>query len=137
MVTVKMSLGEVSAKLKALQKVSEIRMPMAASYKLSKIIKAMVEEVQDYEQQRMKLIDRYALKDKEGELVLVKNEVQFASKEKKREFYKEFDELCAVKVEIKALSIKISDFGSTELSANDFLLLDGFLKEDSEESDEN
>ena len=137
MVKVKMQLGELSAKLEALKAVSAIRMPMAASYKVSRIIKAMIEEAKTFEEQRRKLLDRYGLKDKDGELVLAKSEVQFANEENKKAFKKEFSELAEIEVEVKALAIKMSDFGSAEVSPNDLLLLDGFLKEDSEESDEN
>ena len=93
------------------------QLPVKTSYALAKIGKLFNEELKTFEEQRMKVIEKY-----EGKLVEDGSKFEFS--DGNRELVdKEIKELWEMEVEMAVEPISISAFGNVELTPNDISLL--------------
>ena len=128
-VEVKLMAGEVVPRLNGLKKLVEKDLPIKAAYRLSRIIKAYQDEAKTYEESRLKLINKYCKKDKEGSPV-TKDGVYHFDPKGRAAFDKEMQNLFATAITIEAAPLSLGELEGTEVSASDLLLLGDFLKED-------
>ena len=101
----------------SLRHLADQALPLKISYRLSKFIKKVTEELSSIEQQRIKLVNQFGEKDEEKGITTV-------SPEKEPEFQKIFTDLLNENVEIDIDPIKISDIENVKLSVADILNLD-------------
>jgi hypothetical protein len=91
------------------------------AYKLSKTARAVQAEADLFEEQRMRLIRRYATQDGDGAQVIMNGNYQFGAN--LEAFDKEFKELAATEVSIKSHPFTLSELESAEISIAPAILL--------------
>ena len=94
--------------------------PAATAYRAAKFSKAIITELQDLEEARMKLVKKYGVLNKEDKLEVPESNYE--------EFNKEFDAVQAVEVEIPVVKLTIEELKSAGLSILDFSNLDFLIK---------
>lgn len=110
-----------------MRKLLELQLPLPASFKLKKLMKAADEELNRYDETRKEALNRLGKKKEGGSLELnEKGEVQFEP-ESLQNFAKELNELLQVEVTIGTLSVR--ELGNINISTADLLSLDGIIVE--------
>lgn len=120
-------LGALKVAVPILSKLSEERdMRAASAYKLSRLLKVFSKELDDFEAERVKLVQKYGEKKSgdDGETVVV------TDPEKMKLFVAEFNDLVATEVDFQANKLKPEDFEGAHLSAQDFLALEFMIEEE-------
>lgn len=128
-VSSKMLLGEGPLKIQGLQRLAERDLPVRVAYKVARILKLLGEEAKAYDEQRVKLIKKYATKDEKGELVVENGEAAFAP-EQRALFDKEFRELNTSEITLESQAILVDDFRDVQVSSKELVLLGDFLVEE-------
>lgn len=106
--------------------INEKEIHIKISYKLSKLYKKLIEELEQYEKNRMKLINKYGNKDLDGNLIVKDNIVELSDIQK---FQFEFNELNNIEIEISFEQIDIQDFGDIKIAPKHLIVLDKLIKE--------
>ena len=104
----------------------------SVSYKIAKAAKLVDEQNAFYVEEERKIVEHYAVKDKEtGQVKIIDgNRISFANQDDAMNFNKEINELQQTEVEIfDPIDINISDFrsGDMDLTPSDILALEGFV----------
>ena len=104
----------------------------SVSYKIAKAAKLVDEQNAFYVEEERKIVEHYAVKDKEtGQVKIIDgNRISFANQDDAMNFNKEINELQQTEVEIfDPIDIHISDFrsGDMDLTPSDILALEGFV----------
>ena len=104
----------------------------SVSYKIAKAAKLVDEQNAFYVEEERKIVEHYAVKDKEtGQVKIIDgNRISFANQDDAMNFNKEINELQQTEVEIfDPIDIHMSDFRSDDidLTPSDILALEGFV----------
>lgn len=104
----------------------------SVSYKIAKAAKLVDEQNAFYIEEERKIVEQYAVKDKEtGQVKIIDgNRISFANQDDAMNFNKEINELQQTEVEIfDPIDIHISDFrsGDMDLTPSDILALEDFV----------
>jgi hypothetical protein len=112
----------------ALKKLMQLRFSLATALKLKKLANLVDEAIKVYVGEEKKLIDMYAKKDENGEVIMnEQNQFSFASVEDAQKFFKEREEMYNTEIDIEPVVIKLNDIKDGEISPNDLVLLDGIV----------
>ncbi len=122
---VKVSLGELKDIGEGMGELANTKLPVKTSYAISKINKQIVAEFQEFDKERVKILDAYSKKGEDGKPVIENNNYVIEDMEA---FTKEFNELCAIEVEINAEPISIEQLGDIEISFLTLAKIDKFIK---------
>ncbi len=120
----KLTLAELKALEIPLTNFLKEKLPLKASYRLSKVLKQISSELGDLEQERQKLIRQYGEVDTEAGEISIKEEAKL------NQFRLEFSELLKEEVELNFEPIALDDLGSVELTLADMTFLSVLFKED-------
>lgn len=104
----------------------------SVSYKIAKAAKLVDEQNAFYVEEERKIVEHYAVKDKEtGQVKIIDgNRISFANQDDAMNFNKEINDLQQTEVEVfDPIDIHISDFrsGDMDLTPSDILALEGFV----------
>ena len=125
MITVK--INDLLNSTEALQKLSKTDLKAKLAWQISKLLKAADKEIQEFNESRMKLIQKYGEKDESNELVTDENgncKIVAGSIE---EFSDELNELINSDVEINANKIRINDLDSINFTPVEMNALEIFI----------
>lgn len=112
----------------AVNKLIKAEVPISTAYKLKSVVKTLGEEQKKFEDLRTSLIEKYAPKNKKGEIVKNEDGGYAVAEKNKEAFFEEIKELLNVEVELP--KIKVSELGTKlEMSAQDLTVLEGLLEE--------
>jgi len=126
----KLKLGELNIVLDSLNKLIDKEISIKTSYKLSKLTKRLIDEHSIYEKNRMKLINKYAEKDADNNIIINKEDNSTTViGENKINFNKEFTELINIEMELEFEKIKLDDLGEISISPRDLLYLNFLFDE--------
>jgi len=126
----KLKLGELNIVLESLNKLIDKEIPIKTSYKLSKLTKKIIDEYSIYEENRMKLINKYAEKDVDNNIIINKKDNSTTMiGENKINFNKEFTELINIEMELEFEKIKLDDLGEISISPRNLLYLNFLFDE--------
>jgi len=126
----KIKLGSLNNVLDSLNKLIDKEINIKTSYKLSKLFKQLANEYNIFEENRMKLINKYAEKDEIGNVrVNMENNSVFIIDNNKEKFNKEINELVNIEVEIFIEKIRLDDLGDIKVSPRDLFNLDFLFEE--------
>ena len=126
----KLKLGELNIVLESLNKLIDKEIPIKTSYKLSKLTKRLIDEHSIYEKNRMKLINKYAEKDVDNNIIINKKDNSTTMiGENKINFNKEFTELINIEMELEFEKIKLDDLGEISISPRNLLYLNFLFDE--------
>ena len=89
-----------------------VSLPLKGAYKLNKIKKAIEKESEFYQEKFQEIVDTYAQKDDNGELVFSEDGNQIMIKEGMvEECNKELEDLQSLEVEIETYGLSLEDLG--------------------------
>lgn len=112
-----------------LQKLSQEQLPIKISYTISKNIKAIEEELKIYEEERQKLIKKYAELDKEGKPKVNDNGIYIIKQENQLDFNKEVLELLNIETDINISKIDLNALEGLKISPLELTSVDFLIKE--------
>jgi uncharacterized HAD superfamily protein len=119
-------LGNLNNILEGMNIFLQKELPIKISYKLSRLNKILIEEYQQFEESRKKLIDKYGSKDSDGNLITQDDLVQF-NEENRVLFINEFSDLLDIDIHINFEPININELEDIKISPLDLLKLDSFI----------
>ena len=106
------------------------KLPFKTAYKLSKLSKAIEDEVAFYREKMQELIDEYGQKDEDGNLVFIDNGQGIALKpETQAECHAKIAELEALDVELPDIKFSVDEFADTTLSLEELQPILPFIEE--------
>jgi hypothetical protein len=111
-----------------LAKLAKSELPLKLSYRLSKFLKSVQEELAVFEEKRIELVYKYAEKDVEGNIPDKKN-VRVAEG-KIAEFTKEYSDLTELEVELDYKPFKLSELQSVNFTPAEIGTLLSFIEND-------
>jgi hypothetical protein len=114
-------LSQVYNSMEALNRLSELPIPVTISFKLAKLLKQLTNEIELLEKLRQKLIKQYGKEDETGNFTVLE--------ENKEVFFKEFTDLLNTKITIEFEPISIDLIKNLNLSISDMSRLDYLFKE--------
>jgi hypothetical protein len=123
---IKLTLGELNDVLRGLNTVLP-KVTGSPSYWLAKATKKMVAKVEDFQKEKMEVVEQFGLKDEEGKFVIKDNQYQFASKEDEKAFNDVVDKLSAQIFEIDMEPIPFESFPKESINGLDVFYLDKFI----------
>ena len=104
-------------------------MPFSLSYKFTKILDKIETDYQYFVKKMREIINKYADKDENGELIIKDNNIQI-----KKDFIslaeKELNELNDIEVTIPDISFSVEELKSLSIKPADLRALLPFIKED-------
>jgi hypothetical protein len=119
-------LGELREITEGLNELLGKEIPVKPAYWFGKLAKKIQKEVVEFEENRMKLVNKYAIKDDNGQPVAENGKYQFNNQE---EFQAEFKELVETDIEIDFNPISLDLLGDVKLSPVVMIGLEKFLEE--------
>lgn len=122
MITVK--LGELRGIVSCLHEIMEEKLPVKAAYSFGKLGHAIQKEFKIYEENRLKLIDRYCSRDEDGKPIIENGNYKIANTD---EFGQGMTELANIEAEIKFDPINIDKLGDIQVSPAVMAGLDKFI----------
>lgn len=106
----------------ALQKLLNSDLPVRTSFKLSRLVRKINEELTDFETKKIELIKKYGKEnDKKGIEV---------TEENKEKFFNDMTEVLKVKIRFDVEPIALISLEGAKLSAVDMVVLEKFIKEE-------
>lgn len=115
-------LGVARNAVNVLNKISmESGMKVSAAYRLSKLLKSLSKELEDFEVERAKLVKKYGEERGEG--------FEIVDDGKRTVFINEIKELLDVEIDVPGNKFKPEDFEGAHLSAQDFIALEFMIEE--------
>lgn len=130
MITVKVS--DVLNSEDTLKKLMDISMKGRVAYKIARIAREVDKESQLFNDERNKLIEKYAERDEEGNYKYNSNEqiyIDTKNSEVVKLFSDELNELLETEIEINVEKLSLDDLDETGLTPKDFNKLMAFIEE--------
>jgi hypothetical protein len=128
---INLTINELSVMEQAINRLTIHPLPAKIAFQFGKFAKKVVNELDNYEDTRMKTLKNYAMLDPNGGLIIDEhNEAKFETPEKREQFMKEIDELRQTEIEFNFQPIPISAIPSDiNIPAGDLMLLDKIIIE--------
>lgn len=108
--------------------IAKKQLPVKVSYAIAKNISKIEKELKIYEKERLKLLEKYAVKDKDGKVVIEKNKIKI-DENKRDSWEKEINELLEIEVDINMHKFKLEYLDNLNMSAEELVLLDYMIEE--------
>ena len=121
-----------------LHEINNKKLPTKLMFIISRDIKKAAEVVRDIDNSKNDLIDKYAERDKDGEIVGSKDGGTMISAKNIKKFYEELDQVLDVDIEISFEKVKMADIERCEedcydnLTVDEISALDYIIDEESE-----
>ena len=112
-------LNQIYTAQSTIEKILKMDMPVKEAFLWRKLVKAINEELGQFEGCRKGLVDKYAEKDAEGRFNLLE--------ENKEAFNSEIQELLTVEMELNIKPLDLSKLGNIKVSAIDIMALEPFI----------
>lgn len=123
----KVILKEILEGQEVLQKLSQQPLPGRAAFQIGRLLKKLEEVLTSYNDVRLKLVEKYARKDADGNFDLNdKNEYQFTA-ENMQAYVNEINTMISDEVEVEANPIAFKDIENLEFTAAETTYLEPFL----------
>lgn len=125
----KMTNREMQSKVQVLSNISNKQLPVRVSYAIAKNINAINKELKIFEDEKMKIIKEYVIKDEHGNPKIKENNTYEFIEGKEEECNSKYNELLDIEVDLKLRQINVNDllksnvnFTPGELMELDFML---------------
>lgn len=109
-----------------LTKLSRAELPLKLSFRISKFLKRVQEELTVFEEKRLALVEKYAKRNAKGE---VGKNMKVAD-ENLEAFHAEFKELSEIEADIDFEPVKLSVLDDVKFPPNEIGMIDWFLEND-------
>lgn len=122
---IELTLQEISGMRQSIVEFNKIDLPIDVAYKFGKIVKAVNEELESIEEQRVKLVKKYTTEetvpvlDAEGKDTKKTEKKDMVNKENEVLFYKDFNKFLKEEtISLKVKPIKTSALRDTKVKSN-------------------
>lgn len=130
---IKVSIATLLNSTEALQKLSTTDLKAKLAWQVARLLKAADKEIQEFNETRMKLIQKYGEKDENGELIKDEKDNCRISNDVAEEFSTQLNDLIQAEVEINVNKINIDELDNITFTPADMAMLENFIQFDSEE----
>ena len=111
----------------ALTKLLNTDLDVRVSLTLRRVVKAVDAELEHFDAERMKLIEKFATKDKAGKIVTKDDQAVFGDEGAYVQFRNEFEKLAGFEIEMDVKPIDLSKVEGVKMSPVELNTLDPFL----------
>lgn len=110
---------------------TEKKLPIKVSYAIAKNISKIEKELEIYNTERQKLIDKYCVKDTNGENKTDKDNKLSIDEKYLNDWKKDIEELLDIEIEIDIHKFNINDLLSSdcEMTANELMIIDYMIED--------
>lgn len=130
MINIKMS--DLLNSTETLQKLSQKELKARLALTIARLLKEAEREIQNFNEVRMNLINKYGEKDEKGELITDDKGNCKILPEGIETFSKELNDLVATDVEINANKLNLNDLDSLDFTPSDMAALEPFIDTEKE-----
>lgn len=123
MITIK--LGELKEIIEGLNEILEKELPVKPAYWFGKLAKMIKKEMSDFEDARLNLVKKYAIKDENGNFIIEDNRYKLTDN---TAFETEFMELISTEIDIDFIPVSIDQLGDVKVSPVVMIGLDKFIE---------
>lgn len=111
-----------------LMEVSRKELPVKVSYALAKNISKIEKELQIYNSERQKLLDKYCVKDENGENKVDENNQLKIQEEYLKDWERDIKELQNIELEIDIHKFKINELDGYNMSPSELMVIDYMIE---------
>lgn len=111
-----------------LQKLAQKSLKAKVAFQVSRLLKEADKEVKEFNDTRIKLINKYGEKDETGELKVDETGNCRIPPESMTEFNNEMSELLNSEIEINANKLNFDDLGDVEFTPSEVIVLEPFVE---------
>lgn len=116
-------IGELVDAIDALKELSDQKMPISTSFRVTKLIKDIAPELDNYQNHRMKWFKELGVEDPTTKVITIKPE-------NIDQFNEEMEKLRNIEIRLDFKKIKLDDLGSdAQLSPKSLIFLEKFIEE--------
>lgn len=110
---------------------TEKKLPIKVSYAIAKNISKIEKELEIYNTERQKLIDKYCVKDQNGENKTDKDNKLSIDEKYLNDWKKDIEELLDIEIEIDIHKFNINDLlnSDCEMTANELMIIDYMIED--------
>lgn len=109
-------------------------LPISFFYQTAKVLEKIKKDYSFFESKRKELIEEYAERDSQGNIIFVENENIRIIPERQVEFLNKFNELMEVQIELNGIKpIKILNNYNLPLTANELIIIMDFVEMEGED----
>ena len=125
---IKITNGELVQCVPILQRLTGKELKAKTAWQVAKLVKAADKEVTDYEEARMKLINKYGVKNEDGTVKVDEDTKQYVIEDEfKQTFNNEHKELADGIIELPFNKFNVEDFDNVGFMPAELLMLEPFL----------
>ena len=127
---IEVKVGELVNSTNILRKLSTMELKGAVAFEVGRLVKRIEEELKLFDETRGALIQKYASRDNEGNLIInpTTNEYVFTT-ENMIEFRKELEALLDKEVELNAKKIQLQDISELNFTPAELIELEPLIEE--------
>lgn len=125
---IKMTLNELMNATPALKELSGKSFTGATTFKIARLIREVDKEIKTFEEERMKIVNKYGEKDENGELASQEDGTVKIIEDKINECNQELVDLLNAEVEINAEKLKEEVFEKIELTPVLAIAIEGLVE---------
>ena len=122
-----LTLNDIFNAVPALREISSKEFPGSTTFKIARLIRELDKEIQLFEEERMKIANKYGEKDENGNLIPQENGTIKIPDDKVQECNEEFQALFNTQVEINANKLPIEIFDSIEMTPTQAMNLEAIV----------
>ena len=129
---IELTVQEMIDSIPTLRELSNKQLKSKVAYKLARIAREVDKESQLFNDERNKLIEKYAERDEEGNFKPNENGqiyVDVTNLEKVEQFSNEINELLETEIEVNAEKLSLNDLDETGMTPKDFNKMMVFIEE--------
>ena len=130
---IKISMNDLLNCTETLQKLSQKELKARLALSIARVLKEAEREIQNFNEVRMNLINKYGEKGEDGQLVTDENGNCKILPDGIDTFTKELNDLVNTEVEINANKLKLADLENLDFTPGQMAMLEPFLQVDDEE----
>lgn len=119
---------------RAMEKIKSADVSLKTAIAIAKNIKALSDPIEIIQGRQKALLDEYARKDDDGEVIQESNGNVYI--ENPNEYFPKLQDLLNTELEFELIKIKMDDLGEVKLSADDILALDPLFEDEDDNKEE-
>ena len=128
-ILIEVTVKEIVDSVNVVKQMMNMSMKSKVAYQVARLARELENELKTFENERMRLIQKYGEKDEDGNLKTDENGQYTIPKDSIKEFGDESDGLLETKVELNVNKIKLEDL-DCELNPGQILRIMPFVEED-------
>lgn len=126
---IKVKLNDVVNATEAFNKIMQQPVKGSLAFRIARLARELNKEMQTFNEERQKILQKYAKRDENGELITLENGNVTFDNDKIAEVNAEFDSLLNTELEINAEKIPMNEMDSFELTPQQTLDIEVFFEE--------